>query len=425
LQDGEKRVVHEQTHVLCNKNGEIVQLIGTVHDITKQAKLEESFMQAQKMEAVGAMVGGIAHEFNNILAGLSGQVYLAKKKTQDLQQINYLNKIELLSSRAAETIDQMLTFSRKGVVEMKPVHINALAKETLKLHRTSIPENIDINVDICTEDLSVQGDVTLIQQLMLNLMINARDALIGVANPAIELTISKYDADESFLSKHTGGSASSYVKLTVLDNGCGIPIELQSKIFEPFFTSKGNNGTGLGLSMVYGAVQSHHGMIEVESASDEGCAFHIYLPLLESLTQENLDNAVESLAQGNGETILVADDEKIVREMAKDILLTLGYKVIIAKNGEEALKLFTAKKDYIDLVVLDMIMPKMDGKDVAVEMTQLNPEVSIMFMTGYSDNLTVSVNRGEGRVLLNKPFDLQIFSQEVAKALKDSPVRTQ
>jgi len=418
LQDGEKRIVHEQTHVLCDRNGDIVQLIGTVHDITKQAKLEESFMQAQKMEAVGAMVGGIAHEFNNILAGLSGHIYLAKKKTQDHQQIESLSKMELLTSRAAETIEQMLTFSRKGVVDMKPVHINDLAKETLKLHRTSIPEDVDINANICTEDLSVQGDVTLLQQLMLNLMINARDALIGVAKPVIALSICKYNADERFLSKYTGALASSYAKLTVQDNGCGIPIELQNKIFEPFFTSKGNKGTGLGLSMVYGAVQSHNGMIEIESESGAGCAFHIYLPLLEDLIQENVDNAAESLVEGNGETILVVDDEEIVRQMVEDILMTLGYKVMTAKNGQEAVELFASKKHHIDIVILDMIMPKMGGKDAAAAITQLNPEVKIMFMTGYSDDLAVSTHSGLDRVVLSKPFDIHSFSQEVGKALK-------
>ncbi len=418
-----ERIVHTQTEVHCNAHGELLQLIGTVHDITEHAKLEESFMQAQKMEAIGALVGGIAHEFNNILAGMNGHMYLAKcASNNESNVLSHISQLELLSARAAETIQQMLTFSRKGIVEMKNIQLNPLINETLKLHKTSIPEHINLDHAICSEALNINGDNNLIQQLVLNLIINARDALRATTAPCIRLSLQRNDADAAFLSAHPDANEKAYAHITVSDNGCGIDASKTDKVFEPFFTSKGENGTGLGLSMVYGAVKSHHGFIELESQLGQGSSFHIFLPLLLQSPEPQTANTADSLMQGHGEVILVADDEEIVREMTCDTLKVLGYQVITAKDGEEAVALFSEHQSNtsladINLVILDVIMPKLGGIDAATAMRTIQKETPILFMTGYSEDSSLGNWGKADENIIMKPFTIQNFSLFVGKAL--------
>jgi len=417
--DGTERIIHTQTEVRCNTQGDILQLIGTVHDITEHAKLEERFMQAQKMEAIGALVGGIAHEFNNILAGMNGHMYLAKCDVNDrAQTLEHINKLETLSSRAAETIQQMLTFSRKGVVKMGPVYLNALIKETIKLHRSSVPEHITLKHTICPDSLSINGDITLIQQLILNLIVNARDALFGANTPAITVQLQRLDTDAGFISSHTDIPAGVYAQITISDNGCGIDSDNLDKVFEPFFTSKGNQGTGLGLSMVFGAVKSHQGFIELESQPGQGSSFHIYFPLLQQQHRQQKPSLRSQLTKGHGEVVLVADDEQIVRDMTRDTLEVLGYEVITAEHGQQAVELFTERKDDIDLVILDIIMPKLNGVDAAIAIRDIQPETAIIFITGYNEENSHSNWVSGNETIIMKPFQIDAFSQIVAKTFK-------
>ena len=415
LPDGTERIVHTQTEVRCNPRGELLQLIGTVHDITEHANLEASFMQAQKMEAVGALVGGIAHEFNNILAGMNGHMYLAKCDAEDSAKVGqHMKQLEILSSRAAETIHQMLTFSRKGVVDMKPLRLNSLIRETLKLHKSSVPEHITLDHALCDESLSINGDTNLIQQLLLNLIINARDAVANSTAPAILISLQQINADEAFLTAHPQAYVGVYAQINVSDNGCGIENDKLDKVFEPFFTSKGNHGTGLGLSMVYGAVKSHHGFIDLISQPDKGSSFHIYLPLFSQHIQPEAPATVEQLVKGNGELILIADDEEIVREMVRDTLDMLGYVVITATQGQEALDIFSTRKDDIDLVILDVIMPKLNGVDTAIAMKNIQPDLPIVFITGYNEESTQGHWVSADETIIMKPFSIHEFSQIIA-----------
>ncbi|MDQ6961706.1 MAG: response regulator [Mariprofundaceae bacterium] len=418
LSNGDERIVHEQTEVHTSSQGNILQLIGTIHDITEHTKLEESFMQAQKMEAVGAMVGGIAHEFNNVLAGMNGHMYMAKIKASKSQDVmDHLVQLEALSSRAAQTIQQMLTFSRKGIVDMKPVFLNALIKETLNLHKTSVPEKIDLMYDICHESLSVTGDMTLLQQMLLNLIINARDALTGVDQPSIKVCLETYEADQNFLQKNRGAIAGVFAHLSIQDNGCGMKTDNIKKIFEPFFTSKGHKGTGLGLSMVYGAVKSHRGYINVESELGVGSTFHAYLPLLHAPTQVEEKPIKQALAEGQGETVLIADDEAVVREMTCDALELMGYRVITAKDGQEAVEIFMARESEIDLVVLDVVMPGLGGVGAAKAIRECQSNVKIVFITGYHEEDSLDNGLGCAETIVKKPFEIDNFSWVVRGAL--------
>jgi len=415
LADGSERTIHEQTEVHCNAQGEILQLIGTIHDITEQSKLEESFMQAQKMEAVGALVSGIAHEFNNILAGMNGHMYLAKRNKDNGDKVStHITQLETLISRASETIKQMLTFSRKGIIKMNNLCLNTLIHETLQLHRSSISEHIALDHAICDEDLMVYGDNTLIQQLILNLIINARDAVAMASAPSIMIRLQHIETDDAFLATHADAKSGAYAQITVRDNGCGIDPSHQDKVFEPFYTSKGNQGTGLGLSMVYGAVKSHHGFIELQTQLGQGSNFHIYLPLLEQALKPQKETPTTQLIQGNGQCILIADDEEVVRNMARSTLETLGYTTIIASDGEQAVALFSKHQDDIQLVILDIIMPKRNGKDTAIAIRDIQPDMPIVFITGYNEERSLGKWVNNHETIITKPFSIHAFSQIVA-----------
>jgi len=419
LPDDRERIVHAQTDVRCNTQGDLLQLIGTVHDITEHAKLEESFMQAQKMEAIGALVGGIAHEFNNILAGMNGHMYLAKCNAGNNSDVlDHISQLELLSARAAETIQQMLTFSRKGLVSMKNITLNQLIHETLKLHKTSVPEHISLDHAICNETLNINGDNNLIQQLLLNLILNARDALTAARTPSIMIRLQSNHADAAFLSAHPDAEAgTAYAQITVSDNGCGIDANAIDKVFEPFFTSKGDQGTGLGLSMVYGAVKSHHGFIKLDSQPGKGSAFHVFLPLLTEHPKAKEAIATDSMIKGHGEVVLVADDEEIVRDMTRDTLEMLGYHVITAKDGQQALDIFSERRAEISLVILDVIMPKLGGVDAASAMRGIQSDAAILFITGYNEDRSLGNWIAAGETMIMKPFTIHEFSQRVAQTL--------
>ncbi|MDX8391142.1 MAG: response regulator [Mariprofundaceae bacterium] len=420
LPDGRERTIHEQTEVRRNKDGAIVQLIGTIHDITEHAKLEASFMQAQKMEAIGAMVGGIAHEFNNVLAGMNGHLYLAGRFAGEQNKVqDHLAHMKALSIRAAETIEKMLAFSRKGIIQMHAVNLNKLIQETLMLHKTSIPEHIDLAYELCTKDVLVQGDSTLLQQMLLNLLINARDALGAADSPAIKVCLRRFEPDEVFLQKYPDAFAGEFAQLSIRDNGSGIAKEMLDKIFEPFFTSKGESGTGLGLSMVYGAVQSHHGFVDVTSSPENGTAFHVHLPLLSDQTETEVLEHHSEPVEGNGETILFADDEAVLRDTVSDSLGEIGYHVIVAENGQQAVDLYASREHAVDLTILDVVMPKMGGIEAAQAIRAINADAAIVFSTGYDRDSSLRKESAANETIITKPFSIEKFSKLIRTALKN------
>jgi len=404
-------------------SGETTHYVAIQQDMTEHQRLEEQFQQAQKMDAVGTLVGGIAHDFNNMLAGIMGNLYLARLRVEcndNASAIEKLDNIEKLSDRAAEMIRQLLTFARKDVVRMNTFFINPFLNEALKLARSGIPENIRLTYDICSEDLGICGNATQLQQVVMNLLNNARDAVADISEPVIDCKLDVFSVTDGFRKKYPDVVGNSLMHLSVRDNGCGIPRNKLDKIFEPFFTTKGvGTGTGLGLSMVFGVIQGHGGVIEVESEAGKGTAFHIYLPLQDVESQDVLEDA-SVVVRGHGETILLVDDEEVVRRVGVDVLNALGYRTLAASDGKEAVDVYKANLDSIDLLVIDVVMPKMGGVEAAQKIRELNPEQPILFATGYDKDAALA-NEGKdmaNSATMSKPFTAKAFSKHIDSMLR-------
>ena len=399
-----------------NEAGEITHYVGNQQDLSEYESLEEQFRQAQKMEALGTLVGGIAHDFNNMLAGITGNLYLAKKRTRELPDVvQKLDSVEALAFRAAEMIQQMLTFARKGQVRMQRLLLMPFIIEALKFLHTSVPENIAMHQEICSDSLPVTGDETQLHQVLMNLINNARDALDGLDNQCIAIKLEAFHTDDAFIEKHSYFQAGSYAHLSIEDNGCGIPDDQLEHLFDPFFTTKEHGkGTGLGLAMVFGAVKMHHGFIEVESVEGEGSTFHIYLPLLQSEEIATSSLQEEETEMGHGETILLVDDQQDVRETGEQVMKDLGYRVLTASNGQEATEMFKNHCEEIDLIILDIVMPTMNGDEAARYIRQIKPQVKIIFSTGYDRN---AQSKMENETIITKPFSIVKMSRLIRQQL--------
>ncbi|ATX79505.1 PAS domain S-box-containing protein [Mariprofundus aestuarium] len=404
-----------------NTVGEITNFVSVQQNLEQFEALEAQFHQAQKMEAIGTLVGGIAHDFNNALAGITGNLYLAKRKVADLPDVvARLESVEKLSFRAAATIQQLLAFSRKGIVKMAPITIAAFLKEVVKLQQATIPENVTVLLEIEESGMYVKGDVNQLQQVMMNLINNAYDAVAGVDDPSITISLRKFLPDDRFLEGNSELTADEYVAIKVKDNGCGIEQEHLAKIFEPFFTTKDiGKGSGLGLSMVYGTVHSHGGTVNVESEPGVGSEFTFYLPVLESDVAFELASESGEIVMGNCETILFADDNDTVLETGRDVLEGLGYKVLVATDGQEAIDEYRAHEHEIALVILDVVMPRKSGIQALQGIREINPDARVLFATGY-DKLSALADKEAIReeAIITKPFAVSKLSQMVKKLLE-------
>jgi len=403
-----------------DEKGDITNYIGIQQDLTAYEDLEEQLRQSQKMEAVGTLVGGIAHDFNNSLAGITGNIYLAKKAAAGLPEVvKRLSSVETLAFSASVMIQQLLTFSRKGTVQMHPISITSFLKEVIKLQKVSVPENISLTSHIQDIALGINGDVNLLQQALINLVNNARDAVEHVEKPSIFIGLEQLAVDAAFLKKNPDITAAEVACITVSDNGQGMKPGVVEHIFEPFFTTKGvGQGTGLGLSMVFGAIQSQGGSIQVETEQGKGTAFHIYLPLIENHDMERLADTAEAIVSGRGETILLVDDDATILSTGKDVLESLGYKVLTAADGLEAVAVYAAHQGEIDLLILDVVMPNMGGMETLERIRQQNPGVKALFTTGYDrNNALARVDHIRPEMIISKPFSVSILSQAMRNML--------
>ena len=368
--------------------GRITHYVGIQSDITRQIELEEEIRHMQKMESLGTLVGGIAHEFNNMLAGIKGNLYLAGKRAKVMPEIqSRLEAADRLSSRAADMIQQMLTFARKDMVQKHPLSLKTLIGDAMQMLRISIPEDIELLVDLGEEDLVIHGDPTQLQQILLNLLANARDAIEGMGRRGqVRVGLAHRIPDSEILLKQGLDPSVECAVLSISDNGCGIPADIRDKIFEPFYTTKDvGKGTGLGLAMVFGAVHGHNGAIELESTQGRGTTFRIWLPL-DHMDDESGRMTRPEVLRGRGETVLVADDEQAVLESLGEVLDAIGYQTVTARDGEEAVALFAQASDRIAAVVLDVVMPHMNGAEAARQMRAIRADLPIIFTTGYDRN---------------------------------------
>ena len=387
----------------------------TLYDITEHKRLEEQLRQSQKMESIGTLVGGIAHDFNNILAAMQGNLYLVKRQKQHTQlTTDKLSNIEQLGNRAATMIQQLLTFARKDTVSMRTFSLNTFMREGYKLVTTAIPENVDHQTSVCIEELHIRGDETQLQQVLMNLLNNAVDAVAKTQEPRIRCNLNPIEAGHTLRQAHPEMTNKRYACITISDNGHGIPATEMDKIFEPFFTTKEvGKGSGLGLSMTYGAIHSHGGIVEVESEQGTGTVFRIYLPLCTD-EPETAAPIPESDIQGHGETILLVDDEESIRSTTSEVLTSMGYRVIVACNGKEALDLFRGQREQIDLIISDVIMPILGGIDLLKSVRQSNTSLPFILVTGYDlDHVMDSAMQHKNYHLLHKPFNFEILSESI------------
>jgi len=398
-----------------------------LHDLTERNHMEEAlissqeqFYQAQKNEAIGALVGGIAHDFNNMLAGIAGNVFLTKLEHQNNPStIEKLDIIEEISFRATEMIRQLLIFARKGDVSLQPLSLSLVIKETIKFLRSSIPENITFNQNIISDELPIIGNATQLHQLLMNLVNNARDAVEGRENPCISIEVSLKSPEAKIDKNHAVLDGSSYAHLRVEDNGCGMTEDIRNQIFEPFFSTKDpGKGTGLGLPMVFGVIKTHNGFIDVESAEGEGTIINIYFPLQnEPLTPEKPTKTKRTL-QANGERVLVADDDKAVLDISRRILEAMNFSVTVASDGQEALDIFMKNQKAFDLVILDIVMPKLGGVETAMKMLEARSDIKFIFQTGYDrDSALNNMPSLKKFSVITKPYTSMELSSALSKQL--------
>lgn len=371
-------------------------------DVTEQKHLQQELFEMQKMDSIGKLASGIAHDFNNLLGAILGYASLLKVEfSPDHPYYEYVDIIESSAQRGSDLTRQLLAFGRRGKHLMQPVNLNRIVSEVTQLLSHTINKRIEITTH-CAESLAtVEGDSGQLQQVLLNLCLNARDAMGDGGKLIIETR--NVILDEAFVRTHVGAQLGPHVLLSVTDNGTGMDAETQRHIFEPFFTTKEDGkGTGLGLAMVYGIVRSHGGVIRVYSELGHGTTFLVYLPA--SDRPEVPAPPPLSQARGGTETVLVVDDEPAIRNLLRDVLSSAGYQVFQATNGVHALHVVEQEKG-IGLVILDMIMPEMDGKETYERLREQLPQVKVLFSSGFSQhNLTQELLKHPHTDFIQKPY---------------------
>lgn len=403
-------------------NGD-VHVLGVGTNITETKKLQEDLLHSQKMEAIGQLAGGIAHDFNNLLTGILGCTGLLKMKGERDPDVNQsAEMIENAASRAGQLTQKLLGFARKGKHQNIPVDIHLSIEETVSLLRRTIEKNIAISQIMQAPQAYILGDPTQIQQIILNLAINARDAMSletdGTNGGELTIRTRLVPASEIEAGK-VEREVENFLEISVQDTGCGIPEELREKIFEPFFTTKATGrGTGMGLAMVYGIVQNHEGYLKVDSQVGRGTTFRVYLPSLDSQAVSTIIQPPQKAIAGRGQ-ILVVDDHNVVRSVTAKMLQSLGYGVVTARDGVEAAEYYREHYTDIDVVILDMIMPRMGARECLPLLKAINPQVRAILSTGYVNNNAVQEIMNEGMCgFVQKPYQLPQLSAVVAQVLK-------
>ncbi len=352
-------------------------------DVTEEHNLESQLRQAQKLEALGKLAGGVAHDFNNLLTGILGFSRMLMDELEDNSSaIEDLQEIVNAAERAAELTSTLLTFSRRQPIQTAEVDMNEQISKFVNLLKRMIGEDIELELQLDKELALINADPLQMEQVLMNLVINARDAIKSHGRISIETGNALFDS--KYIAEHPWAKPGRYVLFSVSDDGCGIPAEIREHIFEPFFTTKPQGeGTGLGLATVYGIVSQHGGFVHYYSEPGNGTTFKIYIPV-SVRKAEDVGTKIDRRPAGGTETILFADDEDIVRKSATRVLENAGYKVIVVRNGAEAVEKFRESPDVYDIVLLDVVMPQMNGDEAAREIMRIKPGVKIVMSSGYS-----------------------------------------
>jgi two-component system cell cycle sensor histidine kinase/response regulator CckA len=394
-----------------DEDGSLLAIKGTVQDITERKRaeiekdrLEEQYRQAQKVESIGRLAGGVAHDLNNLLTPILGYgEMLMGDLIADDPRRKPVKEIVNAGLRAKDLVGQLLAFSRKQTLEYKTYDMNRVVKGVEKLLRRTIREDIQIAIIPSDTVLSVRADIGQIEQVILNLAVNAQDAMPEGGVLTIETDVVIHDKD--YVEEHFGAETGNFVMLAMSDSGCGMDASTRDQIFEPFFSTKGELGTGLGLATVYGIVKQHGGNIFVYSEPEKGTTFKIYLPYIEEQPAKEVIRKKQNREMRGSETILIAEDNQHVRQLCRIILQRHGYSVIEAENGHGALNALDLHDGPVHLLLTDVVMPGMNGRDLYAKATQKRPGMKVLYMSGYTDN--VIAHHGildEGIQFIQKPF---------------------
>ncbi|MEO8505519.1 MAG: PAS domain S-box protein [Acidobacteriota bacterium] len=417
--DGELRWVHDRARVECNHHGVPIRLIGVMQDITERKRLEAQFLQAQKMESVGRMAGGVAHDFNNLLTAILGYAEMMRRDIQGTHpHARAVEEIERAAQRAAALTRQLLVFSRKQRIAPKVIDVNLLVSDMERMLRRMIGEDVHLQTALAPGLWSVRADPGQLEQVLMNLAVNSRDAM--PQGGGLRLTTRNALVTQEQARGIVGGHPGECVVLTVSDDGTGMEPAVLAHLFEPFFTTKDiGKGTGLGLATVYGIVRQAGGFIHVDSSPGAGTTFEVFLPRSEESIRAVRRAQPLAVTDSSGtETILLVEDEAVVRRLAADLLASAGYQVIDVGNGAEALAAADSHPGTIHLLLTDVILPGMSGVELAERFRALCPSARTVFMSGYTaDALAEQAHLASDIAFLQKPFNADGLMQSVRAAL--------
>jgi len=411
---------------VTDDKGRITNYASVKQDITNERLLEQQLLQAQKMEAVGTLAGGVAHDFNNLLTVINGTAEISLMKLDKAtSQYNDMASILQAGRRAENLTRQLLAFSRKQIYKAEIIDINTVIRDMDKMLRRLIGEDIDINMVFGENLPRIKADKSQLEQIFMNLVINARDAVYAVSVPdhknKIAIETGSVVWDQEYVSKHPGSCEGAHVYFAVSDNGIGMDMETQQRVFEPFFTTKDKfKGTGLGLSTVYGIVKQNQGCVYVYSERGHGTMFKIYWPVTEEAVAESAE-IIKTRDLSGSESILIVEDDPTVCQFASEALMSLGYRVLKADNGGTALELIKSEEHQFDLIVTDLIMPGINGKELVEKVKKIIPDVKVLYVSGYSGNHIVHNGLLEKGVnFIPKPYTLKTLAGKVREVLENT-----
>jgi PAS domain S-box-containing protein len=415
--DGSERTIDSKGGVIRDRDGMISQVIVVSRDVTEEKRLTAQLLRSQRMESIGTLAGGIAHDLNNVLAPIMMAIEILRSKMPDPAGQRIVNTIETSAKRGADIVRQVLAFGRGVNSDRIPVQLRHVVDEVVNIAGETFPKSIEIRTNIPRDLWTVSADPTQMHQVLLNLLVNARDAMPG--GGTLEISAKNVILDENYSRMQLEARPGTYVCIVVNDTGTGIPSDIREKIFEPFFTTKEiGKGTGLGLSTTLAIVKSHEGFISLESDVGKGTTFRIYIPATGTTSSEAAASEETDLPLGNGELILVIDDEAAIREITKGTLQAHGYKAMTASDGAEGVAVFAENKKNIRVVITDIMMPVMDGTAAIIALKRINPDVKIIAASGLTTKGEItSPSDPNVQVFLKKPYTAEKLLKALAEVL--------